>query len=523
MRKVRTASGAVAVQIITRASGVVLSIEHVGSAHDDAELSLLLLAAEERLSPGQEAFELGDLPRVAASVTRIADWTEPKALKVPASRGRPPVVAGGGRLIGTSSVLLWETLKDAYSRLGFEELGDDAFRAMVLARLIEPTSKADTLRVLSEIGAPTPSLRTLFRSLERCGRREYRDQIARACLAYSTRASGLAALVMYDVTTLHFERDDEDQLRKVGMSKERRADPQVQVGLLVDPAGFPLEVHLFEGNKAETKTIVPVLEAFQARHGVTDLVVVADAGMLCAANLNALEDAGFSFIVGSRLTKAPYDLADHFASKGDAFTDGQILESTRVMDFKGDGRERRIVDQWLFKRHKRDDRNINLMIERAERIAAGKSAARQARFLKVTGGTTSLNETTIARARQLAGLKGYVTNLPATALSGEAVIAAYHDLWQVEASFRMTKNDLRARPVFHHQRDAIEAHLTVVFAALAVSRYLTTTTGQSLKKIIRTLRAVHTATIEVNGQRLTLDQAPNDTANAILTALETGH
>ena len=76
MRKVRTASGAVAVQIITRASGVVLSIEHVGSAHDDAELSLLLLAAEERLSPGQEAFELGDLPRVAASVTRIADWTE---------------------------------------------------------------------------------------------------------------------------------------------------------------------------------------------------------------------------------------------------------------------------------------------------------------------------------------------------------------------------------------------------------------------------------------------------------------
>ena len=193
------------------------------------------------------------------------------------------------------------------------------------------------------------------------------------------------------------------------------------------------------------------------------------------------------------------------------------------MDFKGDGRERRIVYQWLFKRHKRDDRNINLMIERAERIAAGKSAARQARFLKVTGGTTSLNETTIARARQLAGLKGYVTNLPATALSGEAVIAAYHDLWQVEASFRMTKNDLRARPVFHHQRDAIEAHLTVVFAALAVSRYLTTTTGQSLKKIIRTLRAVHTATIEVNGQRLTLDQAPNDTANAILTALETGH
>ena len=499
VRKVKTRSGATAVQIAHTRRGVQTILEHIGSAHDDAQLAALVAVAKSKIHAGQQTFDLD-------------------ALTPTAPTGAAPTVTG------SRSRVLWDVLEAAYRRLGFDAaVDDDVFMKLVLARVVEPTSKADTLRVLSEIGAPTPSLRTLFRSLERCGRREYRDQIARACLAYSTRASGLAALVMYDVTTLHFERDDEDQLRKVGMSKERRADPQVQVGLLVDPAGFPLEVHLFEGNKAETKTIVPVLEAFQARHGVTDLVVVADAGMLCAANLNALEDAGFSFIVGSRLTKAPYDLADHFASKGDAFTDGQILESTRVMDFKGDGRERRIVDQWLFKRHKRDDRNINLMIERAERIAAGKSAARQARFLKVTGGTTSLNETTIARARQLAGLKGYVTNLPATALSGEAVIAAYHDLWQVEASFRMTKNDLRARPVFHHQRDAIEAHLTVVFAALAVSRYLTTTTGQSLKKIIRTLRAVHTATIEVNGQRLTLDQAPNDTANAILTALETGH
>jgi hypothetical protein len=106
---------------------------------------------------------------------------------------------------------------------------------------------------------------------------------------------------MYDCTTLHFETGDEDELRKVGMSKEHRVDPQVQVGLLVDPAGFPLEVHLFEGNTAETTTLLSVLRAFQERHGVTAMVVVADAGMLSAANLNAIEDAGFCFIVGSRI------------------------------------------------------------------------------------------------------------------------------------------------------------------------------------------------------------------------------
>jgi hypothetical protein len=106
-------------------------------------------------------------------------------------------------------------------------------------------------------------------------------------------------------------------------------------------------------------------------------------------------------------------------------------------------------------------------------------------------------------------LKGYVTNLPAATMDGAAVTAAYHDLWHVEQSFRMTKSDLRARPVFHHQREAIEAHLTVVFAALAVSRYLQDATGTSIKKIIQTLRAARSATIEINGQRLTLD--PNTT------------
>jgi hypothetical protein len=167
--------------------------------------------------------------------------------------------------VRTSADLLWAVLTRAYAQLGFEALGDDGFRAMVLARIVEPTSKAEVVRVLDEIGAPAVSLRTLFRSLARCQARDYRGQLAAAAWAHSARVSG-AALVLYDVTTLHFERDDEDDLRKVGMSKERRVDPQVQAGLLTDRGGFPLEVHLFEGNKAETTTLIPVLSAFAQRY-----------------------------------------------------------------------------------------------------------------------------------------------------------------------------------------------------------------------------------------------------------------
>jgi len=305
----------------------------------------------------------------------------------------------------------------------------------------------------------------------------------------------------------------------VGMSKEHRVDPQVQVGLLVDPSGFPLEIHMFEGNKAETKTLIPVLTAFAERHTVADMVVVADAGMLSAANVNALEDAGFSFIVGSRISKAPYDLAEHFARHGDYFTDAQILESTRVMGTGKAARPRRVVYQYKFKRYQHDNRAINAMVERAEKITTGATPMAKARFLKVTGATRELDQALIDRARQLAGLKGYVTNLPITTMDGQTVIDAYHDLYQVERSFRIAKNDLRARPVFHHQREAIEAHLTVVFAALAVARALQVATGVSLKKLVHTLRPLRTVTIDIAGHTIAAKPQLTEDAQQILAKL----
>ena len=500
IRKVPTGSGARAVQVVHKQGREVVGIDHIGSAHDDAQLAVLMEVARQRLLPGQDTLDLtpGSAPGVRAGTGSDA--------------------GGGARVAGTSSRLLWDVLAGAYQRLGFDVVGDETFKRLVLARIIEPTSKADTIRVLSEIGVPAPGLRTIFRSLGRCVARDYRDQVSRACVAHSARG-GRVAMVLYDVTTLHFEAEKEDQLRRVGMSKEHRVDPQVQVGLLVDPAGFPLEVHLFEGNRAETKTLIPVLTAFAQRHEVADMVVVADAGMLSAANLNALEDAGFSFVVGSRITKAPYDLAEHFSRHGDYLDDGQILESTRIMGAGKATRERRVVYQYKFKRYRHDNRAINAMVARAEKIATGATAMAKARFVKVTGATKEVDQALVDRARQLAGLKGYVTNLPVTAMDGQAVIDAYHDLYQVERSFRMAKSDLRARPVFHHDRDAIEAHLTVVFAALAIARELQAATGVSLKRLVQTLRPMRTVTIDIAGHTITAKPQLSADAQQILAKL----
>src|SRR4051794_13332796 len=487
---------------------------------------LLLRSARERLHRGQDELDFGPLQEAKVTLEEVADWTRAPAAELPLAAaapadggGRRPLVAGG-RVVGTASRLLWTVLAEAYDRLGFDVIGDAAFKDLVLGRIIEPTSKADTLRVLGDIGVEGPSLRAVFRALVRCAKRDYRGSVATACLAHSaTTPAGQVSLVLYDCTTLYFEIENEDQLRKVGMSKERRVDPQIQIGLLVDAAGFPLEVHCFEGNKAETRTLIPVLQAFRERHGVADMVVVADVGMLSAANLNAVEDAGFSFIVGSQISKAPYDLAEHFKRRGDYFADGQILESSRVMGTGKASRTRRIVYQYSFKRRRRDDRAINAMIERAEKITTGQAAMRNVRFLKISGATKQIDQKLVDRARQLAGLKGYVSNIPLDTMTGAAVIAAYHDLWQVERSFRMAKTDLRARPIFHHQRDSIEAHLTIAFAALAISRYLQERTGVSIKKLVNTLRTVRSATIKINGELLAIDPEIPPSARELLAAL----
>jgi Transposase DDE domain len=305
VRKVRTASGAVAVQVARKDGGRVVILEHVGSAHTDAELGILLERARRVVDGLQEVLDL-EVSRRVAQIAEVPDWR-------PAEIASRPVLAAPGRTAATSSRLLYDVLGAVYDWLGFDVVDDAVFRDLVIARIVEPTSKADARRVLGDLGAAVMSYKTIQRHLALINTGGYRDAIAQRCFAHASHRGGLS-LLLYDVTTLHFETESEDELRKVGYSKERRIDPQIVVGLLVDRTGFPLEIGCFEGNTAETTTIVPTITAFAARHNLTDtpMVVAADAGMLSASNLKDLDEAGLGFIVGSRSVKAPADLASHF-------------------------------------------------------------------------------------------------------------------------------------------------------------------------------------------------------------------
>ena len=236
------------------------------------------------------------------------------------------------------------------------------------------------------------------------------------------------------------------------------------------------------------------------------------------------------------MSKAPIDLASHFRWHGDAFTDGQIIDTLTPRTGRNKDNDQalraepvwereehdgswRAVWAYSAKRAARDARTLTLQENRAKAVVAGEKAARTPRFVKTSNGARTLDEASLARARKLEGLKGYVTNIPAELMPASEVIGSYHALWQVEASFRMSKTDLRARPMFAHTKDAIEAHLTIVFTALALAREVQARTGLAIRNVTRQLRPLRSATIAINGTQQTFGPAIPDDQQAILEAI----
>lgn len=224
---------------------------------------MLMARARELLeNPAQGVLELGVEPMPSA-LGLIAPASDPGRFSL-AGSAAPTGRTGTARVIGTDSRVLFDALASVFTALGFDGLGDEVFRDLVIARVVEPTSLLDAGRVLRDLGQAPASYATMKRTLTRAAAGKYRDQVATWCFEHASTA-GDVSLVLYDVTTLYFEAEKEDELRKVGYSKGRRVDPQIVVGLLVDRRGFPLEIGCFEGNKAETATIIPIIKQFRAR------------------------------------------------------------------------------------------------------------------------------------------------------------------------------------------------------------------------------------------------------------------
>jgi hypothetical protein len=280
-------------------------------------------------------------------------------------------------------------------------------------------------------------------------------------------------------------------------------------------------VSAFEGNRAETKTMLPVIEAFITARELPDVTVVADAGMISDANMKAIEAAGLSFILGMKVPDVPY-VVDAWRREhpGEEIPDGHVFTQPWPAGPKDKRRDQVIYYTYKADRARRTLHGIDEQVAKAAKAVAGLAPVKRNRFIQLEGAVKSVNRDLEEKARTLAGIKGYKTNLAATPdgepVTPDFVIGSYHRLFEIEKSFRMSKSDLQARPIYHRKRDSIEAHLTIVFAALAVGRWIEAQTGWSIRKFVKTARRYREIEIKAGQHVITAaDPLPDDLRQAL--------
>jgi len=274
-------------------------------------------------------------------------------------------------------------------------------------------------------------------------------------------------VVFYDVTTLYFETDNELDLKKSGFSKDgKHANPQIVLGLLVSIGGYPLSYSIFKGNQYEGYTLIPVIDDFVRKFSLNDFVVVADSGLINAKNILLLEQAGYKYIIGSRIKNESDAVKSWILSQEKV--DKEFWEYRKQVG-------QRLILSYTDKRARKDAYNRKKGIVRLEKSYKSGVVNKENinkrgynKFLELNQNVgVSINYEKIKDDQRWDGLKGYVTN---TDLPAPMVYEQYYGLWQIEQSFRITKSNLEIRPIFLFNEKRIEAHICICFVALKVYR-----------------------------------------------------
>jgi len=448
-RKVKTKSGSTAIQVVIYQGHKSKIIKHIGSGKKEEELTILYQKAEEFIKENSGQISL--FPEAEQKILFIDQ----------------------GECIGVTHQFARKFLMCCANECGLSDI-DELLLDLSIMRLLEPASKLRTIGLLSDYFGINYSLR-IYRKIPKLI--ELKSEIEnRAYKLAVKKFNEQFYFVLYDVTTLYFETFKSDELRISGFSKDNKPQqPQIIVGLLVTHSGFPLSYEVFPGNTFEGKTMLPIIERFISKHNKTKPIIVADAAMLSEERLKELKEKKISYIVGARLANTNYNLAKQIHNSLQN-KDGAIL---RLPSIHGN-----LICDFSIKRYKKQLNDLNQQIKKAEEFVAKKLSGKRAKFVKkLSAEAVELNRTLIEKHKLLLGIKGYCTDIPESDLSNEEVIARYHSLWRVEQSFRMSKNDLETRPIFHHKEDAIRAHVLICFVALIIEKYLELSTQLSLQKI----------------------------------------
>ncbi|UXE66068.1 MAG: IS1634 family transposase [Chryseotalea sp. WA131a] len=385
-----------------------------------------------------------------------------------------------------------------FREIGFDVVTDDLFRHLVLSRISHPGSKLKTINYLQEHHSIFFDMDSVYRYLDKI-HSKHKSILQEVSYQHTQKLfKGQIQLLFYDVTTLYFEAEDEDDLRKTGFSKDGKAQhPQILLGLLVSAQGYPLSFEMFEGNKFEGKTMLPVVEAFTKKYGMAQAIVVADAGLLSSENINDLIRLKYQFILGGRIKNESKVLQSQILALK---LNDQIHTLIRPDGLK-------LIVSHSSTRATKDKSNRVKGLHRLEQaIRLGKLSKKHInnrgynKYLKLEGQiTVQIDYGKFNQDTQWDGLKGYVTN---AALPPEEIINHYKNLWHIEKAFRISKTDLRIRPIYHRLKNRIESHLIIAFCSYKLYKELERQlaekkVGISIEKAIRLMQSVFAIEIQL--------------------------
>ena len=367
-----------------------------------------------------------------------------------------------------------------YDAIGFNAVQEDMFRHLVISRLAFPLSKLKTIDYLYRFQGVSLEISSVYRFLDKLNAK-LKDLVERISFAHTLKVlQDKISIVFYDMTTLYFEASDEDDLRKTGFSKDgKHQNPQIFLGLLVGMGGYAIGYDIFEGNIYEGHTLIPVIEKVTKKFNLNKPIVVADAGLLSNDNIEALEKDGYEYILGARIKTEPQAIKKQMAQA--KLGDGQTLIIPKTGNTK-------LIVSYSDKRATKDGHNRKRGLERLEKqVKYGKLTKTSInnrgynKYLKIKDKVeVEIDYEKFEQDKSWDGLKGYLTN---TKLKPKEVIENYRNLWHIEKAFRMSKTDLRIRPIYHRLKKRIEAHICISFTAYTIYKELERVLDQAKSSI----------------------------------------
>lgn len=355
-----------------------------------------------------------------------------------------------------------------FDEIGFNKINDELFRSLVLYRLVYPKSKLKTTEYLYRYEQKEWSEDAIYRYMDKLHstQKEFVQQIS---YAHSLKVlGGQINVVFYDVTTLYFEIDQEDELRKTGFSKEgKHQNPQIILGLLVSKNGYPLAYDIYQGNKFEGHTLLPIIDSFKSKYKIEKLTIIADSGLLSQSNIDELQTKNYEFILGARIKNQKYTVQQKILNLQLKNGESQLIQTNDL----------KLIVSYSDDRAKKDRDNREKGLRKLEKqVRTGKLTKSSInnrgynKYLKLEGElNVKIDLEKFNQDAQWDGLKGYITN---SSLTKGEILENYHHLWKIEKAFRIAKTDLKIRPIYHRLQRRIEAHICLTFAAYKVYKEL---------------------------------------------------